>query len=203
MFSSRRAFVAGLLPMFAAVRAGAVARQGGADHLGQFAQFGGTTPACRPKIATPPIAADDTYRSGSPLRTSFVDARAVGVRLALSGTVSGLSCGPIAGAAVDFWQADAHGMYSSSAGGAFRGHQLTDASGRFHLDTIVPGAAGHDAPHLNVNVRVAGKADFWTRIYFAADPRNGGDPGFQSALAMETKASDAGKTGIFDLVLNL
>jgi protocatechuate 3,4-dioxygenase beta subunit len=63
--------------------------------------------------------------------------------------VSGASCVPLAGAVVDVWQCDAHGVYSDvkDIGGQFntvgqkflRGHQLTGKEGEARFKTVYPG----------------------------------------------------------------
>jgi len=45
---------------------------------------------------------------------------------------------PVAGVILDFWQADAEGQYDNT-GYILRGHDFTDAAGRYQLDTIMPG----------------------------------------------------------------
>ena len=119
----------------------------------------------------------------------------------LTGTVSGLTCGPIKGAVVDFWQADARGVYDQS-GFRLRGHQTTDQNGHYRLETIVPGAHGKQAPHLHVNVKPPGKPLFTTRIFFPDPPQNKKDPRFAELVMKVTRGRD-GKTATFDIVLNL
>src|SRR5262249_59582752 len=51
----------------------------------------------------------------------------------------GRDCRPLAGALLDFWQADDDGSYDNQ-GFRLRGHQFTDAQGRYLLSTIVPAA---------------------------------------------------------------
>jgi protocatechuate 3,4-dioxygenase beta subunit len=47
-------------------------------------------------------------------------------------------CRPLAGARVDFWQADGNGVYDND-GYRLRGYQVTDGRGRYRLETVVPG----------------------------------------------------------------
>jgi protocatechuate 3,4-dioxygenase beta subunit len=117
-----------------------------------------------------------------------------------TGTVTGLTCGRIAGARVDVWHADPAGRYEPAR---YRGHQLTDADGRFAFRTIVPGAPPGRAPHLGLNVVVAGKADFWTELFFPNDPRNTSDPRFRDALLLTVLPSRGGTTASFDVILEV
>jgi protocatechuate 3,4-dioxygenase beta subunit len=96
------------------------------------------------------------------------------------GTVAGLKCGRIKDATIDVWQADARGQLDAS-GFRLRGHQLTDANGRYRLTTIIPGAAAGRAPHLSIRVRIAKKIDFWTEAYFPDNPANARDSRFQTS----------------------
>src|SRR5262249_47037764 len=74
----------------------------------------------------------------SPERTSLREAGTKGTPLVVEGFVLDTRCRPVAGALLDFWQADDNGDYDNS-GFTLRGHQFADASGRYLLVTIVPG----------------------------------------------------------------
>jgi protocatechuate 3,4-dioxygenase beta subunit len=69
------------------------------------------------------------------------------------------SCKPLANAAVDLWQADAVGTYSSGSGGELflRGTQLSDANGLVKFSTIYPGWYPGRTPHIHVKVHVGGQ----------------------------------------------
>src|SRR5262245_24689951 len=81
-----------------------------AQGLGQF-----TTPSvpCGDVKPTPVAADNATYKDGAPLKASLIEPGLGGERLVLTGTVSGVICGAIKGARVDFWQADQHGVYDA------------------------------------------------------------------------------------------
>ncbi len=161
-------------------------------------------PPCAPDAQlTPAVPADATYKKGAPMRQSLSDAGMAGTPLTLSGTVAGLTCGRIKGATVDVWQADAQGTYDTT-GFRLRGRQLTDAEGRFHIETIVPGNAAGRAKHIGLHVSVPGKAEFWTEIFFPDDPKNATDRRFKKELAMKMVQAPKGRqAGIFDVVLKL
>jgi protocatechuate 3,4-dioxygenase beta subunit len=63
---------------------------------------------------------------------------------------------PVAGAKVDVWQADDSGAYDN-AGYRLRGYTLTDDSGRYAMETIVPGStrAGHGISTSRCRCRAA------------------------------------------------
>jgi len=192
MLLLRRAFLA--LPAVALVGAERAAAKGQG-----LEQFGSSAPPCAPdQQITPAVPDDGAYRPGAPRRSSLVEPGATGTRLTLEGTVSGVTCGRIQGATVDFWQADPQGRYDP-AGFRWRGHQVTDGQGRYRLVTIVPGAGPGRAPHLGVRVRVSGKADFWTEIFFPNHPLNARDRRYRPELVMKTTADGA----TFDITLKL
>jgi len=72
------------------------------------------------------------YKPDTPERTSFLEEDMQGTRLILAGYVLDQNCQPLPDAWLDFWQADANGEYDN-AGYRLRGHQFTDAQGRYYL----------------------------------------------------------------------
>lgn len=156
---------------------------------------------CAPGRLTPPAAEGPFYKDGSPGRTSLVDPGMPGTALSLSGRVFGRTCRPIAGAWLDFWQADARGVYDL-AGYRLRGHQLTDGEGRYRLQTVVPGGYGARTPHIHVKVRAPGGPTLTTQLYFPHSPRNQQDPLFRPELVVSLRESSAGLVGTFDFVLD-
>jgi catechol 1,2-dioxygenase len=108
--------------------------------------------------------------------------------LVFAGRVTGLDGQGIAGAELDFWQADADGYYSGFAPhipeGNLRGVVVTDDTGRFEITTIRPApyqiptdgpcgqliaAAGWHAwrpAHLHLFVRAPGHRQITTQLYF-------------------------------------
>jgi protocatechuate 3,4-dioxygenase beta subunit len=116
--------------------------------------------------------------------------------------VSGLTCGPIKHAKVDFWQADPQGHFDRT-GFRFRGYQFTDANGRFRLETLVPGPTASAAPRIYVRVEVEKQPPFTTQLFFPDDPTNKSEAAFKPDLVMKVTTSPAGSTGVFDIVLNI
>lgn len=172
-------------------------------HASQgLGQFGGGAPPCKAdETPTPAAPQGPDYKPKSPQRSSFIDPAAIGTKLLLTGTVSGLTCGPIKHARVDFWQADSNGVYDT-AGFRFRGHQFTDDKGRYRLETVIPGSSGGAPRRLYVKVEVPGKPPFTTQLFFPDDPRNKTDAAFRSELVMKVSDGRDGKTAVFDIVLN-
>lgn len=111
-----------------------------------------------------------------------------GETLLLSGQVRDLDGSPLAGAEIDFWQADADGYYSGFAphlpDGNLRGLIVADEEGRFAITTILPApyqiptdgptgalvsAAGWHPwrpAHLHLMVRADGHRQLTTQLYF-------------------------------------
>ena len=104
------------------------------------------------------------FASGSPVRPVRIAAlNEPGVRLLIEGRMFGPDCRtPLAGYALDVWQADHQGRYlaASPTGYRLRGKILTDSLGRYRLETILPGrysdAAGWRPAHLHVRMLTPG-----------------------------------------------
>jgi protocatechuate 3,4-dioxygenase beta subunit len=196
---TRRRFLLAGLTVSAALVPG-WGRQAAAQGLDQFAS--GPAPCKADAQPTPAAPEGPDFRAGSPERSSLRIAGVTGTPLVVTGTVSGLTCGPITHALLDFWQADAAGAYDTT-GFRLRGRQFSDASGRYRLDTIVPGPHDSRAACLHVKVQPQGKATFTTQLFLSDDARTKTDPQFKPELVMKVTGGPAGKTAVFDIVLNI
>ena len=125
-----------------------------------------------------------------------------GTKLTVTGLVLTRGCRPVAGALVDFWQADDAGEYDNT-GYRLRGHQFTDVHGRYRLDTIVPGLYPGRTRHIHVKVQAQRKPILTTQLYFPGEPRNARDGIFHSALVMKMAPSRDRRAGVFNFVLDL
>ncbi|MFL5618476.1 MAG: intradiol ring-cleavage dioxygenase [Gemmatimonadaceae bacterium] len=140
-------------------------------------------PACvvRPELTVGPYFVDKQLNR-SDIRIEPASGRAVeGVPLALAFNVTevgGGKCTPLAGAMVDVWQCDAHGVYSavndrmsgtdSSSQKFLRGYQITDAKGVAAFTTIYPGWYRGRTVHIHFKIRMpagAALADQRDRTY--------------------------------------
>ena len=162
------------------------------------------TPACDDGDDPTPAQTEGPYfKPNSPLRTSLVDAGTPGVRLTVSGYVFGRACLPVAGALLDFWQADTNGAYDNT-GFRFRGHQFTGADGAFRLSTIVPGLYPGRTRHIHVKVQAPGRPVLTTQLYFPGEPRNNTASIFDPRLLMTVRDAGGGaKEAAFDVVLDV
>jgi protocatechuate 3,4-dioxygenase, alpha subunit len=114
-----------------------------------------------------------------------------GERVRIEGRIFDGERKPVNDAAVEIWQANSLGKYSSPEDAqekplepGFRGYgrSLTDESGAFRFRTIKPGRVpGPDAklqaPHLVVTIFMRGLLkQLVTRLYFPDEPSNADDP---------------------------
>jgi protocatechuate 3,4-dioxygenase beta subunit len=160
------------------------------------------TPSCGEKAeVTPPQTAGPFYKPRSPERKSLMESGIRGEKIFLEGVVRSTKCKPIERALIDFWQADASGEYDNS-GFRLRGHQFTDAAGKYRLETIVPGLYPGRTRHFHVRVQAPNRPVLTTQLYFPGEPENKRDGIFSPKLVMAVRDSAGIKTGGFDFVLN-
>jgi protocatechuate 3,4-dioxygenase beta subunit len=147
---------------------------------------------------------------------------AVGTIAYLSGKVLDSSGSPIRDAHVEIWHADNSGAYihPSSMGYAARdqnfqgfGRFLTGSTGEYLFRTIVPGLYTGRTRHIHMKVKIAGRQDLTTQVYFQDEPQNSSDgilQGIQNAQQRSSVivpfnavpgSSVNAVVGIFDVVL--
>lgn len=158
------------------------------------------TPACGDGPATQAQTEGPYFKRSSPARTSLIEPGLAGTRLVLTGSVLTRDCRPVAGALLDFWQADANGAYDNS-GFRMRGHQFADAEGRYRLETVIPGEYPGRTPHIHVKVQAPGGRVLTTQLYFPHMARNAQDRIYRPELEMALADDGAGKSGRFTFVL--
>lgn len=159
------------------------------------------TPACGDD-PTPRQMAGPFFKPNSPQRGSLIAAGASGDVMTLSGRVLSTSCEPVSGALIDFWQCDAKGNYDNR-GYHFRGHQFTDADGRFFLETSVPGLYPGRTRHIHVIVQAPSGRPLTTQLYFPGERLNENDFLFNPALLLNVASESTPMRAQFDFVLNL
>jgi protocatechuate 3,4-dioxygenase beta subunit len=196
----RRLLELGLtLPPLAAAVAGGRSLLGAADaHAGLRA-----TPACDDGDETPEQTEGPYFTPGSPLRRSLLAPGIAGTRLTLTGYVLTTRCKPVQRALLDFWHADARGVYDNE-GFRLRGHQFTNAKGRYALETIVPGLYTGRTRHIHVKVQAPRKPVLTTQLYFPGEPRNRSDGIFDSELLVRGwRKVGSRRVARFDFVLEV
>lgn len=112
------------------------------------------------------------FSPNSPKRVSLVEKDTRAQKIVVTGLVLSSQCKPVANALVDFWHADEFGAYDNK-GFTYRGHQFTDAQGRYRLETIQPAEYPGRARHIHVKVQAPGKRILTTQLYFPGDRRDG------------------------------
>jgi protocatechuate 3,4-dioxygenase beta subunit len=148
-------------------------------------------PGCvvRPELTAGPFFVDKQL-DRSDIRIEPSTGKAVeGVPLALTFNVTevgGGKCAPLAGAMVDVWHCDAHGVYSAvndrmsgtdaSSQKFLRGYQVTDAKGVAAFTTIYPGWYRGRTVHIHFKIRTPAAAaradrregtyDFTSQLFF-------------------------------------
>jgi protocatechuate 3,4-dioxygenase beta subunit len=140
------------------------------------------------------------FKPSSPERIELIEAGMAGQPIELIGFVLTRNCKPIAGALLDFWQADGKGEYDNS-GFRLRGHQFTDADGRFRLKTVVPGVYPGRTRHIHVKVQPRGGRVLTTQLYFPGEARNRSDGLFRKELLVSTAKNEGWLAGRFDFVI--
>lgn len=161
------------------------------------------TPACHDGDPTTlPNIEGPYFKPNSPLRTTITGAGMPGTPLTVSGYVFGRNCLPVAGALLDFWQADDNGGYDMS-GFTLRGHQFSTAQGAFGLTTIVPGLYPGRTRHIHVKVQAPGQPVLTTQLYFPGEPRNSTDAYYDPRLEMTVRQAGGGEQASFDFVLDV
>lgn len=159
------------------------------------------TPAC----ADAPTVRESEgpfFKPRSPERSDLREPGITGEPIELLGLVLTRGCRPVQGALVDLWHADDRGEYDND-GFRLRGHQFTDAQGRYRFRTIVPSAYEGRTRHYHVKVQPPGGRLLTTQLYFPDEPKNRSDGLFRRELLVRLAKAEDGVTGRFDFVLDM
>jgi len=159
------------------------------------------TPACDDGDAPTPVQTEGPYFTpNTPRKRDFAADSPGGDRVALVGFALDPSCRPLAGALIELWHCDAAGVYDSD-GFRLRGHQFTDAQGRWRFDTIVPGLYPGRTRHFHLKAQPRGGRVLTTQLYFPGEPGNTRDRVFDDRLLLDLATLDGARVARFDLVL--
>ena len=183
---------------------GAPAAHGESPHVGAGGWPSADIDAGASCAATRPDIEGPFFAPSSPERGNLRDPDLAGTSLVVTGRVLDADCRPIAGAVLDFWQADADGVYDN-VGFRLRGHQRTDADGRYLLETIVPGhylnGSQYRPAHLHVKLAAPARPLLTTQLYFEGDPHNAVDPWFSEETMLRLAGVEGrGLYALFDFV---
>jgi len=161
-------------------------------------------------LLTPSCADDDDltrsqtegpyFTPSSPEKRNFARDAPGGERMTIAGFVLAADCSPVKRALVELWHADQTGTYDN-AGFKLRGHQFSDAAGRWWFDTIVPGLYPGRTRHYHLKVQRPGGRVLTTQLYFPVEPGNDRDRIFDPALLLDISPARDGKFGRYDFVV--
>lgn len=153
------------------------------------------------KKPTPQLTEGPYYKAGSPQRNSLIEGGVVGEPIKITGFVMDHNCQKVAGAWLDFWQADGGGNYDNT-GFKLRGHQYTDKEGKFVLETVIPGKYPGRTPHIHVKIRASQNSPILTsQLFMPGESQNETDSIFNKELIMDVKETENGKLATFNFVL--
>jgi protocatechuate 3,4-dioxygenase beta subunit len=160
------------------------------------------TPACDDGDDPTPAQTEGPYFTpDSPRRASLLEPGMGGQRLVLAGTVLTTDCRPVKAALLDFWQADDAGEYDNQ-GYRLRGHQFSDASGGWRLETVVPGLYTGRTRHIHVKVQAPDGPVLTSQLYFPGEPANDRDGIFSPELLLgDVRDTGGARQGSFTFVL--
>jgi protocatechuate 3,4-dioxygenase beta subunit len=131
-----------------------------------------TTAGCARPAAGAPAAGSELTPGPS---NGLADSTAVGEPLVIEAVVLDRGCQPAAGADVNLWHADAHGLYGPVGSDRccyYAGTVRADLNGRFGLSTIRPAqypVANAPPAHIHLEIRHP-TGDINTEIVFGAEP---------------------------------
>jgi catechol 1,2-dioxygenase len=151
--------------------------------------------------ATPDVGSGPNHRAGAPFRAKLSPPLAAGTVLVVKGRVHDADGGAgLAGVVIDAYQADATGHYDMR-GYAYRARLVTDESGAYELETIVPANYG-PPPHIHLIVSLKGYVTLRTemRLRDEAHPQND-RPELTPELFERRQGEERYLEGTFDLVL--
>lgn len=141
-----------------------------------------------------------------------------GRAIVLRGTVLDRHGSPANGVLMEFWQANAKGVYRTPSNGAdpgldpwFWGYgRLRSSTGAFSFRTIMPGAATGRAPNITITLFSDGISRIVTQMFFPDEPANVTDP-LLSSLGPEDRArltarhdgrtAEGAEVYLFDIVM--
>jgi protocatechuate 3,4-dioxygenase beta subunit len=140
------------------------------------------------------------FKVNSPERASLIEAGVTGTQLTLTGYVLTTDCKPVDHALLDFWQANSQGQYDNT-GFTLRGHQFTDETGRYRLDTVVPGLYPGRTEHIHVKVQAPNGPVLTTQLFFPGVTDNQSDQIFDPGLLINIQDNSDKMQATFNFIV--
>ncbi len=150
--------------------------------------------------ATPALTEGPYYKAGSPEQANLYQEGMAGTKIVITGYVYDTNCQPVANAWLDFWQADANGNYDNS-GYTLRGHQFTDANGRYQLITVVPGLYPGRTEHIHFKVQAPNGQTITSQLFFPGVAQNDSDGIYNADLLLSIQEAADGLQGYYNFVV--
>lgn len=159
------------------------------------------TPACGEPEPTIRQTEGPYFTPGSPLKRDFRPDDPSGTPITIAGYVLDEACKPVPNALIELWHCDDDGEYDNQ-GFKLRGHQFSDAQGRWWFTTMVPGIYPGRTRHFHVKVQRPNGPVLTTQLYFPGDAdENARDGIFDASLLLDIKQAPDGGYGRFDFVI--
>lgn len=193
MLTSRRQFLATFLAAPALLPLSSAAQESPPALLA-------LTPACGDGAQTIAQTEGPYFTPDTPMKRNFVADAPGGVAIVIAGYVLTTGCMPVPEALIELWHADEAGAYDND-GYRLRGHQFSDAQGRWWFETIVPGLYPGRTRHFHVKVQRPGGPVLTTQLYFPGEAGNDRDRIFDGRLLLDISAAPDGGYGRFDFVI--
>jgi protocatechuate 3,4-dioxygenase, beta subunit len=123
---------------------------------------------------------------------------AVGRIAYLRGRILDSSGSPVRDAHVEIWHADNTGSYIHPASMGYAGRDqnfqgfgrfMTGSTGEYLFRTIIPGLYTGRTRHIHMKVKIAGRADLTTQVYFQGEPQNSSDSVLQGIRDTQQRSS--------------
>jgi protocatechuate 3,4-dioxygenase beta subunit len=89
----------------------------------------------------------------------------------------------------------------SLTGYVMRGHQTTNAAGRYQLETIIPGLYPGRTRHIHVKVQAPDGPILTTQVYCPDEAVNARDGIFDRALIIDLQTTPTGDVATFNFVI--
>lgn len=151
---------------------------------------------------TPELTEGPYFTANSPERVSLLEDGMSGTKLVVTGYVYDTNCQPVANALLDFWQANANGVYDNN-GYTLRGHQFTDANGFYTLTTVVPGIYPGRTEHIHFKVQAPNGQTITSQLFFPGVAQNDSDGIFNASLLLPIQETSAGMQAQFNFVVSV